>query len=521
MTESTRLTKILLDILDHVKHRGNSTKVNWMNFSDGQPVSRSKFDSLVTKFGLPIRDGDLDIIWANIDVKGSSMGYSDFVRFITLDKIDASKGGGLSSRRPVGPPQPTYAEGPPPEYPRDAGRQMAPPDYSRDMAPPDYSAGRDAGRQMPPSPRQNQPQAASLSSILLNNKAQIGNAMLMTDPRFTGFITVADFEDIIQRIALVNSSEIQRLVAIYDTTNSGYFNYFMLLGDICNQTNEVPSMRGGGRGMDDYYGAPQGGADDYYGSQQPGGNYRASPPPPQTGPGGMDDYYGAPQGGDDYYSQPPAGGNYRGAQQAPGDDYYSPQSKGDSGGRHNYDYYDAPSAPPPSKSRHDEIIELVASRMDNVYDSSQTCYHKWRGYSKLLGPQEFMSGARRDFKIDMTLDEAAEVLSHYSNKEGLSLGEFLKLVGAGSDIVSANRKKQASTALSEEEKTLLHIARQAKAKGADWREVFEKTDSVDRVVQSLRTINIYVMLNDLRPCYTKFKGKEGVIQKIQELMSQA
>jgi hypothetical protein len=200
MGESARLTHLLLDVIDHVKHRGTSTKVLWMNFSNGSSVSRPVFNQLLSAYGLPFRPGDLDIIWANIGIAGDTLGYSDFVRFITLDRIDATKG----------------AAAPPAALP---ARSVH---FESDLPPP---------RMAPPVRR---PQ--SLSQVLSNCRRQIGSDLIELDPEFTGFVATFDFELIIQRIEPVDSGEIQRLVQSYDRHNTGTFNYFTLLSDLCNQT---------------------------------------------------------------------------------------------------------------------------------------------------------------------------------------------------------------------------------------------------------------------------------------------
>jgi hypothetical protein len=185
MTESARLTHLLLDIVDRLKHRGTSTKVLWINFSKGAPVPRTVFDQLVSTFGLPFRSGDLDIIWANIGVKGSSMGYPDFVHFISMDKIDPAIG---APREPVPLNEPSV----------DPFELSA---YEDDLPP------------LSSIPRR----TASLSDVLTQHKKQIGNDLLDLDPQFTGFVSAFDFEIIVQRADLVDSAEVQRLVSSYDT----------------------------------------------------------------------------------------------------------------------------------------------------------------------------------------------------------------------------------------------------------------------------------------------------------------
>ncbi|OHT01755.1 hypothetical protein TRFO_31319 [Tritrichomonas foetus] len=463
MAEAERLNKILQDVLDRVKHRGSSSKVNWMNFSNGQPVSRAKFDSIIEKYGFPLRDGDLDLIWGNIEVKGKTMGYSDYIRFITMDKIDASKAS--VGPRPLTQQAPSYAEKTSTNNTyRDAGnacpRPTTNPTYSSNKNQNDYGSNQSSG--------------TSISKILIDYKASIGKSMISIDPNFTGLISVHEFEDILQRIALVNSSDVKRLVGIYDKSNCGYFNYFMLLGDICNQSNDLPPTMSGGSG-------------------RVGSGGRSSGSTGYNDASFADDYSQRNSGmsiGYSNYSAPPA------------------------------DEYSAPSqSAPAGTSRINEIITTIASRMDTVYDSTQSCFQKWRGSSRALGPQEFVAGIQRDFKYNVSLDEATSVISRFSNKGILSLGDFMKMVGEGSDSIQVNYKQKCLADLTDEEKTLMHIARQGKAKGGDWQDVLERCDSCELAVQSLRSLNIYVMLNDLRPCYKKF-GKNGVIQKVHEFMSQ-
>lgn len=473
-------------------------------------MSRSKFESIINNYGLPLHDGDLDIIWANIEPNGPNMSYSDFVRFITMETIDPNKGAKRtpSTARPSPPPQPTYPDEIPPD-----NYSTRPTSNSSQRQMKTSSNNSFSGRGAPMPSSQPPSSGNSLFQILLDYKQQIGNSLLNIDPSFSGFVTGREFEDIIQRIALVNSSEIQRLVSIYDPSNSGFFNYFTLLSDICNQANEQPPPPRSSYAAPPRSTNPQ--YDDYSSPPRRGG--RPQPPSyddytsPRSGPANptYDDYDIPGRNQHDNYPNP----NPR----APPtyDEYGPPSTTPNSSSNPTYDDYPpqtpSPTSPSPS-SRVDEIIEKIASRMDNVYDSSQTCYQKWRSYSQVLGPQEFVSGARKDFQIDLTVDEASAVIARYSTKGFLSMGEFLKMVGAGSDIIREQRKAQAAVALSEEEKVLQHVARQAKNK--DWRPVFEQCESVERMVQSLRTINVYVMLNDLRPCFNKW-GREGVINKIQ------
>lgn len=480
MSESSRLTQILLDVIDHVKHRGMSTKVLWTNFSNGSPVPRADFDRKLSNYGLQLRPGDLDIIWANIGCR-ASMNYSDFVRFINMDKIDANIYGDAPARSQPPPAAPTRAVPaamrdsfePDPVYdsrpPRDDFR-----DYG-DPAPPPRDDYRSYSDPAPPRDDYRTPSRSneSLAMILVRCKQQIANALLDHDPTVSGFISSYDFEGIIQRISLVNSADVARLIASYDPENTGIFNYFTLLSDLCNQIGPDPGM-----------------------SRAPPRRYEAPPP--------IDDYQMSPPRArappaDDYQMSPPR------ARAPPVDDY--PQR----GVTRQVvdDYY------PQAQSRADEIVKEIAAKMDTVYDSSQTCFNKWRGYAKELGPNEFVAGARRDFQIEVTPQDAEEIIRKFGGN--MTLGNFMKMMGAGQEAVSQQRRQRQSTELDDNQKTILHIARQVVSKKADWRGVFRASDSVERLVSGLRSINVYVLLNDLRPCWNKY-GKDGIERMVEEFV---
>jgi hypothetical protein len=438
MADSTRLTNLLLDILDRIKHRGASTKVLWTNFSNGSPVPRSRFDQLVGVYGLHFQPGDLDIIWANLGIKGDTMGYSDFVRFITLEKINPSLGR-IHDPLPI------------PSIP--IRTSVEPSDYETDFTP---------SPRRSPSPRRNPPRrrAQTLSDILTNHRRQIGNDLLELDPSFTGFVSVFDFELIIQRIDSIDSAEIQRFLSSYDTRNTGSFNYFTLLSDLCNESIEddpIPNIRKGAE-------PPL----RQYNPDPPGRQYNMDPPARQS--------YAEPDFVDDFPVVPQR-------------------------------------SPRKESSRSNEIIRTISSRMTEVFESSAACFNKWRGYGRTVGPQEFVTGAKRDFNIDLTMAEAQEIIDKFSGP--WTLGTFLKMIGAGADAASAQARSVRSAQLDENEKTLQHIARQGR--GKDWEGVFENGQTVEQIVMGLKKLAIYVLGNDLRPCISKY-GKDGVVGRIREFM---
>jgi hypothetical protein len=279
--------------------------------------------------------------------------------------------------------------------------------------------------------------------------------MLDVDLDFTGFISVRDFEFIIQRIALVNSSEIQQLMEGYDPTNTGSFNYFTLLSDLCGQT-VAPAA-----------------------SARP--QFREEPvfeePVQPRRPSASENATPRASNPDDYAQRP---------------------------------------ARPSQEQRLAEIVQTIASTMQDHYDSSTNCFHKWRGMAKFVGPAEFVAGAKRDFKIDVTTDEAAEIIAKYGGTT-LSLGTFTKMIGAGSSAAGGTgRKPNQAKELDDDEKWVMHIARQAK--GKQWEDAFRKgAGNVDMLATILKKMSIFIMAADLKPLFTKY-GIEGLIDKISEFI---
>ncbi|KAH0794726.1 hypothetical protein GPJ56_001273 [Histomonas meleagridis] len=467
MSERTRLTKILLDIIDRVKHHGMSTKVCWSNFSDCKPVTFQDFENKIRRYGFPLRDGDLEIIWGNIGIRGSAMTYSDFVRFITMETID-----------------PSISSAPAPK-PSSSG-------FSKNMDDFDDFHGNSGEFREPaferpkPNYTMDEPKSNLIVDILYQYKKQILNAILDLDPNYSGMISTNEFDSIIQRVAVVSPEELDSILISYDPTNSGIFNYFTLFSDLIDQKGpfeppgisppprfsriEEPPSRGG------YDRAPR---NEFQEAKTPRNNY-----------------------GYDGMNSPPRNNFNSGSPRGSFDDPVSRNSGYSSPVKSNRYGRDI-----------DEIVKQIAAKFENVYDSSAACYHKWRGYSKTIGPTELINGARKDLKIEITPQEADEIIQRFGGV--LNLGNFTRMIGTGSDAVASERKMKKSFELTEEDKTLLHVARQAK--GKDWEGIFDSCQSVEELVQGLRVSGIYVLLNDIRPCYQKY-GKNGMIRKIQEFI---
>jgi hypothetical protein len=69
--------------------------------------------------------------------------------------------------------------------------------------------------------------------------------------------------------------------------------------------------------------------------------------------------------------------------------------------------------------------------------------------------------------------------------------------------------------LDRDDKTLMHIARQAK--GKPWAEIIRRGDNPEIIVQRLRRVAIYVLPEDFRPAFTA-KGRDAVIARIQQFV---
>jgi hypothetical protein len=235
----------------------------------------------------------------------------------------------------------------------------------------------------------------------------VGRGILERDGELSGFISVGDFERVVRIVSNADSSDVDRLVAGYDRSGSGRFNYFRLLADLYDGTEPSDGL--------------------------------------------------------------------------------------------------------PHPSRADGIVRTIAEKMGDVYDSSNTCFHRWRGESPSVGPEEFAGGARRDFGVEVSRADAREIVGRFGGR--LTLGSFLRLLASG----AAPKQQSAEKAqpLDRDDKTLMHIARQAK--GKPWAEIIRRGDNPEIIVQRLRRVAIYVLPEDFKPAFTA-KGKEALIARIQEFV---
>jgi hypothetical protein len=418
MSEAVRLRELLLDVVARVKRRGASTKVNWMNFSNGRPVSRSQFEKMLSTYGLPFRPDDIDIIWANIGAKGGSMNYPDFVRFLSLDGIDSSI---VKSHGVVQSTQQRYLQ-------------------SEHEVNPTTIVG-----------TKSSVSSLSLPHLISKHFPQIVNDLLTIDRQLTGFISVSDFELMIQAIDLVNSNEIQCFVSSYDPRNCGTFNYFNMLGDMCNQrTNSTNRTQLETMNRQSYVQQPR---------QQSFVEHTSIP-----------------------------------------DQFLQPKEQ----------------VPQRSGCSVNEIIQTIATRMTTNFDSSARCFNKWRGHASSIDAQQFADCANRDFKINMTVDDARDVIRRFSTTGTFTLGTFLKMIGAGADSASRQMETIITKELDEEEKTLQHLARQAR--GKDWETIFERISDVDQIGPALKKIETYVLSPELKACSVKY-GKDGVVDRIHNFIA--
>jgi len=360
---------------------------------------------------------------------------------------------------------------------------------------------------------QKQP-SMSLGQLLKTRKQAIGNALLDQDPSFTGFVSVDQFDMIIQSISPVNSSDIDRLASKYDPSNSGYFNYFTLLSDLCDQamnnsTLEIDAQRSFSKQRNNNFDLPQDNDFNQMGYSPRNMRNDYNPPMKNDYNSSMMNDYNPPMK-NDYNSSmrndynPPMKNDFESPRGVTNrnfdDDSYNKSQKTMERGYGNNSI--------------DEIIRVISSQMDSVFSSSSACFQKWRGYDKFISANDFVRGAARDFKIDVTIDEAQEIINRYGGC--LSLSNFMKMIVDGMNNANTQSKQIESEELSPEDKVLLHVARQAK--GKDLVSVFDSCDSIEMIVQSLRTLSIYVLLTDIRPAFNKY-GIEGMLQKIQSFIS--
>ena len=160
----------------------------------------------------------------------------------------------------------------------------------------------------------------------------------------------------------------------------------------------------------------------------------------------------------------------------------------------------------------DEILKQITGKMEKLSNASSSYFHKWKKSSLTISPSDLVSGVKKDLNIDMTIQQSEKIIERFNGN--LNLGNFIKMISYGANLLKEERKQKKE--LSEEEKTLLHFARQAK--GKNWEKILNSSDKLEVIIQNLRSNEIYISLNDFRSCYNKF-GKNGVIEKIQNFIS--
>jgi Ca2+-binding EF-hand superfamily protein len=305
-----------------------------------------------------------------------------------------------------------------------------------------------------------------LAAVLGTYKKQLGSALIELDPGFSGFITADLFESMLSRFAKCDPNEVELLIGSYDPMGTGVFNYFTLLSDLCNQTAAGGSPSDGGR--------PSGGggrnapAPERYEDERPSPPKRSDPPARKTVNFDETANSGAPS--------PPR------------------------------------AAKPTGPSRALEICRHIADNINKVFDSSQAAFHKWRGGGRTMTAEEFAAGVQRDFKIDMTVEEAQELISRFDNN--MTLGNFMKMLSSGGVGVGDQAKVDAAAA-DEVDQWLLSIARQCR--GKDWENILRHGRSLETICTALKQQSIFITPPDLRPAITRY-GQEGAIVKIKELM---
>ena len=501
MSESERLTKILVNIIGRVKHKGISTKVSWANFTSCKPLSYAEFEEKINNYHLPLSSDDINIIWNNINVKGETMGYSDFIRFVTMDKVDASKASTKAMEIKTSNISSAVSE-------KEDVKQL-------DSSNPDLYE------------KEREKQNMSLIDIMFTHKKAIGSSILNLDNNFSGMISADEFKMILQKIADVSIYEINDLISYYDPIDSGIFNYFTMFSDLVEQKGPFmdKSYAQNNRMRNNY-------RDDY--------NYSRNQNYPNNNDyfrnNGMyrDDYpryedqrfsdYGRPRNNyrDDYnYSRNqnyPNNNDYledRGIcrDEVPKVSNYNEQNNNfNKNQEQKLSNTNDVSSTKTSLDEIDEILKQITGKMEKLSNASSSYFHKWKKSSLTISPSDLVSGVKKDLNIDMTIQQSEKIIERFNGN--LNLGNFIKMISYGANLLKEERKQKKE--LSEEEKTLLHFARQAK--GKNWEKILNSSDKLEVIIQNLRSNEIYISLNDFRSCYNKF-GKNGVIEKIQNFIS--
>lgn len=435
MTEKQRLQHLMIDVQDRIKRMGTNTKIRWVNFHENQPVSRDEFFQIVSKWNLTDSISDLECIWESIAPNNDRMSYPDFMRFMTMDNVSVTC-----------PSNSQMGQAPPPAY------QSPDPAYNQPM------------QQLYQAPNQ-QPQTEKLSKTLLDNKSQIAQMLISHDPNCDGYVPSTTFKSIVVSIRPnVNQGDFAQIIDTYSLADSGYINYFLMLGDLVAQLPPPTS----------YDAKPQ---------------FRRAPQP--TFP---EEPVAQPQrrvrqepGGPDLLNFDPP------MQQQPQQRFVQP-SQDNRGGNLQ------------------ALMANLSKRIGEQFDSGTGCFQRWRGYSERIGVQELMNGARKDIGIDLSADEAQSIINSLGGP--LNLGSFMKLLNIGSGEAQSLPPERLED-MSEDDKIIHHIARQAH--GKQWDVAFNSSDGPEELVKMLKQVGVFVLITDLRPLYNKI-GKEQLFRRISDVL---
>lgn len=417
MSESLRLDNILQDIHDRIKKRGVSPHVLWTNFFNGRPLTKSDFETKLKSYGIKARSNDIDLIWSNIEAK-EYLEYSEFIRLLKLEKIDAAINSYQCQRTSYQPQQ-----------------QM------------------------------NQAQSSySFKDILSQYRREIVESLLRIDSSCTGFVQIQQIIDCASRLSQFDKYEAAQFLKIYDQNRCNSINYFTLLSDLVNK----PKVQ----------------------------NYISENQPYNQMPKQYQEYHKVQS-----YVAPPVEEQYS---------YNEPRS---------YTYDNVNNIPRGQPTRNtsynsiEDIINELSSKLTTAFSTATKCFKKWCPQDLYLSAERFVDGSLRDFKMNFSIEQANEIFAKYGGK--MSLSNFVKMVSDGADRNDQSETQRLIHEDTEEEKTLKHIARQAK--GTNWKSAFNSVDTVENLVFALRGMRIYALLNDLRPAWEKY-GKEEMMRIVDNYM---
>jgi hypothetical protein len=347
------------------------------------------------------------------------------------------------------------------------------------------------------------------------NRRAVLMKFIEADPTTTGEISHRAFADVCSWFS-DRPGDVRGVVARYDPANSGRFNYFVFMADLCDgqprpPPPDLPRAPPKAPPIDTSFDArPDLDASDIR-SPRSGGRTRLDPAP----------------FGESAAVRPASGSGGRGALDPAifGDSVRRRSSGEGSGGRGHLDpaifgarrpTEDLPEQPRMSADdvagaeavdglTPNQLMSMISRQVARISRGSKQVYNKWRGPRDLLDAESL-----RDANIRVPLRDLQVITTQYGGP--MSLSAFVRMLGDGAKFADQSASIDALQRATEDEATLIKIADQVV--GNDWQDVILRSRTAEDVVRGLSRYGIRVTESEIWTLMSKL-GKTGLVDAIR------